>query len=391
MRILAKILAWLGGIIVLIIALAYIFNVDYLFKGVRVTYLNGHNTAFLADYEYFDNHLVSAGVAQPWSAGQQIPLPDTLKQFHEDVRSVAYMIIHRDSIVVEQYFDGYGPDSKSNSFSMAKSIVAAILGKVIEKGHIKNLDQNVIDFVPEITGEYAENVTFKDLVSMSSGMKWSEDYYSPFSITTQIYFDKNLQKVIRKLPIEQEPGQSFSYQSGDTQLLAIAIQRATGSTLSQLLSDYFWKPMGAEHDALWQVDSKKYGIEKGYCCLASNARDFARFGKLYLNNGNWHGQQLLSADYVQASLTPRFEDSPQYGYSWWLSSFEDKPYFLMDGHLGQYVIVIPEDELIIVRLGHQMDGRSRSNPNSAFYRFIAHAYHLLGDKIQVHETEEIVE
>ena len=389
MRIFLKILAWIVSIIVLIVALAYIFNLDYLLKGVRVTYLNGHNTAFLADYEYFDNHTVETGTPQPWPTAEPVAFPDSLRQFHEGIQSVAYLIIHKDSIVLEQYFDDYGSDSKSNSFSMAKSVVGAILGKVIESGKIQSLDQKITDFVPEITGEYTDQLTFRDLVTMSSGMKWSEDYYNPLSITTQIYFDKNLQRLIKKLPIEQKPGQSFSYQSGDTQLLGIAIQRATGSTLSQLLSDYFWKPMGAEHTALWQVDSKKHGIEKAYCCLASNAKDFARLGKLYLHNGNWNGQQLLSEDYVHASLTPRFADAPQYGYSWWMGRFGEKPYFLMDGHLGQYVIIIPEDDLIVVRLGHGMDGRSRSNPQGAFYRFIANAYELLGDRIQEDANLEV--
>ncbi|PVH24572.1 serine hydrolase domain-containing protein [Sphingobacterium corticibacter] len=380
MRIIWKLLVGLIGLIAIIIAGMYIFGYGYIVKGAYVTYLHGHKTAYLSDYTHFDNHIIEHGTGQAWPQARpenQLKLPDSLRQFHEDIQSVAYVIIQRDSVVLETYFDGYSSDSKSNSFSMAKSIVAAILGKVISEGKIRSLDQKVTDFVPEISGEFAAELTFKDLVSMSSGMRWEENYYSPFSVTTKLYFDSNIQKVITDLPIYKKPGTAFIYQSGDTQLLGIAIQRATGQSLSELLSIYFWKPMQAEHDALWQVDSKANGIEKAYCCIASNALDFARFGKLYRDNGKWSGQQLLDSAYVQSSLKPRFKDSPEYGFGWWMGTFDQKPYFYMDGHLGQYVITIPSDDLIIVRLGHQIDNLSRSNPASNFHQLIAQAYQLL--------------
>ena len=140
--------------------------------------------------------------------------------------------------------------------------------------------------------------------------------------------------------------------------------------------------MGAEHSALWQVDSKKNGIEKAYCCVASNARDFAKFGKLYLQHGKWNSTSLLDSAYIQKSVTNTFDDSPQYGYGWWIGEFKEKKYFYMDGHLGQYVIVIPEDNLIIVRLGHSIDGKPRTEKSSAFYNFIEQAYIMLGDRIK---------
>ena len=139
--------------------------------------------------------------------------------------------------------------------------------------------------------------------------------------------------------------------------------------------------MGAEHAALWQVDSKENGIEKAYCCIASNARDFARFGKLYLQNGYWQGQSLLDSAYIAESLQAHFPESPEYGYGWWLGEYWDRSYFYMDGHLGQYVIVVPEDDLIIVRLGHRTDDLPRSHPESAFQSFIRQAYRMLGDRI----------
>ncbi|MFZ4262942.1 serine hydrolase domain-containing protein [Sphingobacterium sp. HJSM2_6] len=368
------------SVLALIIIALYIFRVDYILKGIYVTYLHGHQTAYLSDYKHFDNHTIAHQSAVPWPKStryNQKEINDTLKSIHEKLSSVAYLIIHRDSLIVEEYYQGYTDSTRSNSFSMAKSIVSAILGKAIADGYITSINQKVKDFVPEITGPYADSITFKNLVSMSSGMKWKEAYYDPFSITTRLYFDKNIVGALEAMPIEAKPGTLFKYQSGDTQLLGIAIQRATKKSLSQLLSDYFWKPMQAEHDALWQVDSKKQGIEKAYCCIASNAKDFARFGKLYLQHGKWNNQQLLDSSYVQESLTPVFEESTQYGYGWWLGHYKNKPYFYMDGHLGQFVIVIPADDLIIVRLGNQLDQLAHEDPRSAFYNFIDAAYQII--------------
>ncbi|MGM1427758.1 serine hydrolase domain-containing protein [Sphingobacterium lactis] len=389
MKYLVKFLKWLGialvAIIVLTVAALYIFKADYLLKGVYVTYLQGHKTAYLDDYRFFDNHTIQTGTPQPWAKAKDynsVKITPELKAIHDQWKSVAYVIIHRDSVWFEEYYGGYTDSSRSNSFSMAKSMVAAILGRSIQEGKVKNLQQKIKDFVPEITGPYADSLTFENLVSMSSGMKWSEDYYDPFSITTRLYFDKHIVGALPAMPIDKQPGQQFIYKSGDTQLLGIALQRATGKSLSALLSDYFWKPMGAEHTALWQVDSEKKGIEKAYCCVASNAKNFARFGKLYLQHGQWNGQSLVDSAYVQKSVTNFFPDSPQYGYGWWIGKYAEKDYFYMDGHLGQYVIVIPQDDLIIVRLGHGIDGKPRTDPSSSFNKFIDQAYIMLGDRIE---------
>lgn len=394
MKYFLRFLKWFAAILAVLVIGMYIFGVGYIFKGIYVIYMQGHETAYLDDYRYFDNHEVKTGRAQPWAVSKAyntVPITDSLKRIHERWGTVAYVIIHQDSVWFEQYYDGYSDSSRSNSFSMAKSITAALLGKAIADGQISSIKQKVKELVPEIKGSIAEALTIEDLVSMSSGMQWDESYYNPFSITTRLYFDQDIQGALDALPITKQPGQRFIYQSGDTQLLGIALQRSTNSSLSDLLSKYFWQPMGAEHSALWQVDSEKHGIEKAYCCVASNAKDFARFGKLYLNHGRWNGQQLLDSAYVSKSIQPRFADSPQYGYGWWMGSYKEKPYFYMDGHLGQYVIVVPEDDLIVVRLGHSIDKIGRQKPESAFYNFIDQAYQMLGDRINEAKVQPATE
>lgn len=360
-----KLIMRLGFVLLLVVALLYVSKYNYLLKGVTHIYLSGHTTAFLEDYERFSNDTVfAAAPSQPWPLHRQYNqiLPDnTLEDYHKDRKTVAYLVIKNDSLLYEKYYDGFGADSKSNSFSVVKSMVSAMLGKAIEEGHIQNLDQKVIDFIPELQGSFADQVTVRDLSSMASGQRWSEEYYNPFSVTSAAYFVDDLNALILEQPIDEQPGVSFHYKSGTTQLLGMVIKKATGKTLSAYLSEKFWKPMGAEHSALWQWDSTSAGMEKAYCCLASNARDFARFGKLYKDHGRWNGNQLLDSTFVALSLTPRFEESPEYGYGWWLDEFQDKKVFMMRGHLGQYIMVVPQENLIVVRLGHLKDKKKVAN------------------------------
>jgi CubicO group peptidase (beta-lactamase class C family) len=332
----------------------YVFDLDYLIKAVRTIYARGYTTAYLEDYKVFDNRVIEAGEAQPWAIHKDyntVTATAPLQVFHDRSESVAFLIIKNDSIWHESYFQGYDQNSKSNSFSMAKSIVSALLGKAIMEGYISGLDQKVSDFFPQFREGLGARLTVGDLSSMSSGLNWDEAYYSPLSITTRSYFDDDLEKVILGLKVVEEPEQSFKYLSGSTELLAMVITKATGKKLSSYLSDSFWKPLGAENEAFWQLDSEAKGLEKAYCCIGSNARDFARFGKLYKQNGKWQGQQLLDSAFVAKSIRPRFPSSPEYGYGWWLANHLGKEIFYMRGHLGQLVIVIPEDDLIVVRLG----------------------------------------
>ncbi|WP_418264878.1 serine hydrolase domain-containing protein [Flavobacterium faecale] len=379
-----KILLRFFGFLIVVILLLYIFQKDYLIKAFQITYLNGHTTAFLEDYKYFDNSLIEKGNSpQPWKISKncnQVKTTETLEKLHHKIGTVAFVIIKKDSIWHESYYDNYTKDTKSNSFSMAKSIVSAALGKAIMEGKMKSLDQKVSDFFPNFSQGKSASLTVGDLSSMASGLDWDESYFNPFSITTQAYFDTNLYDLILGLKSIDEPGKSYKYLSGNTQLLSMCIEKATGQELANYVSQSFWKPLGAEADALWQTDTPN-GLVKAYCCIASNARDFARFGKLYLQQGKWNGEQILDSAFVVQSVTPRFKESPQYGYGWWLSTFNNKKVFYMRGHLGQYVIVVPEDELIVVRLGHHDIKSTKGSPHSDdFFVYLEESYKMLAQE-----------
>jgi CubicO group peptidase (beta-lactamase class C family) len=356
MKILKKLFKWLVIPLGLIIALLYITDTDYLIKAVRTIYAKGHTTAYLEDYKEFDNQVIDNGTPQPWPNHidyNSVKETEKLNTTNDALGTIAYVIIKNDSIWFENYYGGFNEDSKSNSFSMAKSYVSGLMGKAIMEGKIKSLDQPVGDYFLEFSEGLAAKMTVGDLSSMSSGTNWDEAYYSPLSITTRAYFDDNLEKVVLGLNVVDEPGQAFKYASGDTQMLAMVIEKATGKKLYNYLTESFWKPLGCENATLWQLDSEEHDLVKAYCCIASNAKDFARFGKLYKDYGKWNGKQLLDSAFVAKSITPRFKESPEYGYGWWLKKHIGKDFFMMRGHLGQYVIVQPEDNVIIVRLGHQ--------------------------------------
>ena len=391
MKPILKVIFWFAGIILTLILLLYIFNVDYLIKAVRTVYFNGHKTAFLDDYQYFENRTIANGVDQPWAFSadyNKIPAPKKLQDLHKQIGTVAFLVIKNDSIFHESYYDGYDKDSKSNSFSIAKSVVSAALGKAIMEGKIKGLDQKVSDFFPQFKKGHSIAMTVGDLSSMASGLNWVEDYYSPFSITTRAYFDEDLNSVILGLKGIDPPGKTYKYLSGNTQLLAMVIEKATGQSLANYVSQKFWKALGADNKALWQTDHED-GIVKAYCCIAAGPRDFARFGKLYKQYGRWNGQQILDSAFIVKSIAPRFPESPQYGFGWWLSDYKGKDIFYMRGHLGQYVIVIPEDDIIIVRLGNHMIRSSSGSPHSDdFFIYIDEVYKMLANRKYTKATLE---
>lgn len=374
-----KILIWAVGVLVSFILLIYAFNVDYLLKGVRTIYLTGNNTAFISDYEYFENREIKNSIPQPWLIHKNynsVEESETLKKLNKERQTKSFLVIKNDSIVFEKYFDGHQQNSLSNSFSVAKSIVTSLMGKAIMEGKIKGLDQPVSDYFEEYKEGLASELTVGDLASMSSGMKWKEKYYSIINITSESYFTDDLRSVILRQKIVKKPGQNFRYSSGDTQLLGMVIEKATGTTLTNYLSEKFWKPMGAENSALWQIDSEDSGMEKAYCCIASTARDFARFGKLYINKGRWGNETILDSSFVELSTNPVFEGSPYYGYGWWLYTYKGKKVFTMNGHRGQFVISFPEENIIIVRQGDFNKKGTTDDGSGDLFQYISEGYKI---------------
>ena len=372
-----KILKWTLIVLGVLILLIYIFNIDYIFKGVRTIYFTGNNTAFISDYKYFDNREIKSTNPEPWALHKQynaINESDKLNELNNKRKTKSFLVIKNDSILFEKYYDGHKQSDISNTFSVSKSIVVSMMGKAIMDGKIKSLEQPVSDFFEEYKDGMASELTVGDLASMSSGMKWSEKYYNPINITSESYFTDDLRSVILRQKIVNKPGQGFRYSSGDTQLLGMVIEKATGTILSDYLTQNFWIPMGAETTALWQIDSEKSGMEKTYCCISATARDLARFGKLYINKGKWGDAEILDSTFVELFLNPVFDETPSYGYGWWLYKYEGKKVFTMNGHRGQFVISFPDENIIIVRQGE--DNEKGGDGTSDLFQYISEGYKL---------------
>jgi CubicO group peptidase (beta-lactamase class C family) len=382
MKIILRILGAFIVFVLFAILLLYIFNYEYILRGLQVVYFQGHTTAYIDDHPEFNNRKIASGDAyQAWPKHKEynsVSPTEKLQETNDNLGTIAFLIIKNDSIWYENYAEGYTDTTLTNSFSMAKSITTALLGKAIKDGYIKSLEQPVSDFFPEFKNPEFSVLSVGDLAAMSSGLNWDEDYYNPFSVTARVYFDEDIRKVVKELDIVKPPGTEFEYLSGNTILLGMVVEKATGKNLSRYLSESFWIPMGMKTDALWQLDSNESGMEKAYCCIASNAKDFARFGKLFKDHGKWNNKQLLDSAFIATATTPRFKDSPEYGYGFWLSDYKNKDIFYMRGVLGQYVIVIPEDDLIIIRLGHSLIKRKKEEDHSPdFFIYIDETYKML--------------
>lgn len=314
-------------------------------------------------YPIFENRTVKAADPQPWlqtEAYNKLSIPNKYLPVFEELGTVAFVIIKDSALLFEQYWKDYSPASHSNSFSMAKSIVSLAIGCAIDDDFIESVDQPVSDFYPKFSGYNGKPLTIRHLLTMSAGVDFDEAYSSPFSPTTKLYYGDNLEKIALEMKEIEEPGVNFIYQSGVTQLLSLIVEKATGKNISSYVSEMLWTPMNAEEDALWSLD-RKDGIEKAYCCFNSNARDFARFGQLILNNGCWNGRQLVPEAYMKEAITPDTslifkeynETNNCYGFQFWHLTYEgmDIPY--MRGILGQYVFAIPSLNAVVVRLGHK--------------------------------------
>ena len=355
------------AVLLLILGLAvlglFFTNHEYLLKGVWATYLHGEKTATISDARFFATRPVPAANPQPWTIAENynsMSLSDTLRKTLAMTETVAFLVVKNDEIVYEQYWDGYSDTSHSNSFSMAKSITTLLAQKAIQEGYIQSWDDKVSDYLPGMEGPFANELQLKHLSTMTAGLQWNEHYTNPFDITARAYYGSNIKETMFDYaPVVTKPGSEFHYQSGAPQLLGLVISKATGKTVSDYAAETLWKSIGAEETAYWHLD-KEGGHELTYCCFNSNARDFARYGKLLINHGKWNGQAIIDSSFLYTATNSAA--SPNYGWSFWVYDEKVNHVFYMRGIHGQYVIVIPEKDLVICRLGRKLIKDENDHP-----------------------------
>jgi CubicO group peptidase (beta-lactamase class C family) len=363
----------------IVLLVVYLLLPTYLQRAVLYLHAN------IDDYEIFENRTVAASKPQPWRFSEQYnqyqlgeAYVDTLANYE----TTAFLIIKDSAISYEHYYEGYDEQSISNSFSAAKSIISLLVGIAIFDTAIESVFQPVSDFIPSFSEGDKANITIRDLLTMSSGLKWKESYANPFSVTTEAYYGRDLKGLVNKVGSEELSGQRFQYKSIDTQILAEVLEIATGQSVSDYAANRLWRKIGAENDALWSLD-KACGMEKGFCCFNSTARDFARIGQLVLNNGQWNdGIQVVHPDYILMATTPAAYSGENsmidfYGYQWWILNYRGKLIPYARGILGQYIFVLKDKNAVVVRLGKRRSNLLINNHPSDVYTYVDAAYELL--------------
>lgn len=322
------------------------------------------------------------------------PLPETylyeretrrLERFLDDTVTTGLIVVRDGAITHEEYRLGATEASRFTSWSMVKSVLSALIGIALDQGHIASIDDPLERYVPGLAGAGYAGVTIEQALTMSSGVRFDEIYDSPLSDVNRLFYTlaagMPMEETLAGLERERPPGTYNSYISSDSIALGLALEAATGVPLETLLEQDLWQPMGAEADAFWSTGRE--GRVLPFCCLNATLRDYARFGRLYLEGGARDGVQIVPRDWVAISTrptAPRLEpgDNPAsfwtfgYGYHWWVP---EDPYeeFLAIGIWGQYIYVDRARRVVIVKTSADYDFDTRDHESVAVFRAIARA------------------
>ncbi|KUG13219.1 serine hydrolase [Elizabethkingia sp. HvH-WGS333] len=346
------------GIVILLIIICFVLGYGYLFTAVRKTYLKGKTGAHIFDGQDFSSNTIGNGNILPWEKAadyNRISLSQKLVAHLNKTKSVSFLVIKDEKILSENYWQGNNQASRTNSFSMAKSVTVMLLGCAIQDRKIESTDTKLSYFYPEFAKDpKGKDCTLGNLSAMESGLDWDENYANPFKPNAKAYYGDDLADFMLKRKFKAVSGTQFEYQSGTTQLLGFAVRKAIGESLSSYASEKLWKPLGMEYPAFWNLD-RENGMEKTYCCINAASRDFAKFGQLLLNNGLYNGQQLLCSEFVQKMITGTKLSRESYGNGIWVNNDATIKHYYLRGLYGQYVICIPDYNMIVVRTGSSRD------------------------------------
>ncbi len=312
----------------------------------------------------------------------------SIEDFLEETWTTGFLVLLDGNIIYEEYFLGNHQDTKVISWSVSKSIVSALVGIAVNDGYINDIREPVTKYVPCLQESGYAGVPIKDILQMSSGIHFNEDYADFNSDINRmgraLALDTSIDEFVISLENEREPGTYNHYVSMDTQVLAMLLQEATGQNLTAYMEEELWSKAGMEKDAYWLLDSK--GMELAFGGLNAVLRDYARFGLLYMNDGNYEGEQIVPAGWVADSVTP---DAPHlmpgrtgadqeklmgYGYQWWLPVDTDGD-FMAIGIYNQYIWVHPELRVVIAKSSaypdYDLDGTLKTDETIAMFRSIA--------------------
>lgn len=291
------------------------------------------------------NVVRAAGRARPLSRGAPLPIPSAEVDAFMATQNAAGLIVVQDGKVrLERYALGYSRDGRWTSFSVAKSVTSTLVGAAIKDGYIKSLDDPVTRYITDLAGAGYDGVTIRQLLTMTSGVKWNEDYTDPGSDVARMFAEAvpagqdPTVAYMRKLPRVDTPGSKFVYKTGETNLIGVLVRRATGKRLADYLSEKVWTPFGMERDAFWMTDQG--GGEVSGCCLSVSLRDYARIGMMTLEDDGRIAPKGWFADATRPQVA---FTGGGYGYQWWTLPGG----YAAQGIFGQAILIDPSNRLVI--------------------------------------------
>lgn len=301
-------------------------------------------------------HAIEAGDSvYPLPKGPPIKIAVDVDAYMAHQRNAGLIIVQDGQVRFEKYGLGFTPEGRWTSFSVAKSFASSLVGAAVKDGYIKSLDDKVTAYIPGLKGSAYDDVSVRQLLTMTSGVKWNEDYTDPksdvalFNLQKPVAGEDITVSYMKTLPREAPAGSKWVYKTGETNLIGVLVSSATGKTLSQYLSEKVWKPFGMEQDAVWMLGAT--GHEISGCCLSASLRDYARFGLFILGGGKAGGVEVFPDDWLAAATTKQAAiDQPGrgYGYQWWTN---DDGSFAAQGIFGQGIFIDPARKLVIASNG----------------------------------------
>lgn len=335
----------------LIYRLTFIVTVAAIFSSCIAWRFVGHGTEGIDDFKTFPTDTVRPADHEPFlfakvehSVLDTLHLavynktPMTLREMIDTLgrkSSAGMIVVRRDTILFEHYRGEVGPDRHSTIFSISKSITSLLVGMAIDKGYIASVEDPVTKYLPELQGRAPEfeRLTIEHLLDMRSGLAFRENYSpNPFSGMARLHYGRDLMGQIRRQKFDEEPGSQFEYSSMATAILGAVLEQATDRCFADLLSEWVWQPLGMERYALVNLDDKEHRMAKAYGGISTNPRDLARWGRLYLRNGDWEGQQLISEAWIARSLSS--QRAAKNGF--YTNSWRSVPNRVVDGEMNSY-------------------------------------------------------
>jgi CubicO group peptidase (beta-lactamase class C family) len=372
-------------VLLIVIVLSVKYTPTYVYRLITM------NVADVYDYKNFENRVIKgASDFYSFEVKQDNAYVESLfddlvaqsgfssfDEWAEQSQTTALIVIKKDTILYEKYFNGFSRESYFHSQSVAKSFISFLIGTAIDEGVIQNVNDPMTNYIPELKDRDPrfERISIRNLLEMRSGLQYNKsllpylNIHAPWHDEAVGYYHPDVRKLLLKeVDIESEPGKDFEYNNYNTSYLGLIIERATGKTVSAYLEEKLWSQI-MEYDALFSIDSKESGFEYMPSRLIARAIDYARFGRLFLKQGNWNGKQIISRDWVANSTTedksisrdyyPEWLGSScqhtYYSYQWWGNANCDSTYhFFASGNLGQNIYVVPDQEIIIVHCGNSL-------------------------------------